>query len=577
MTTLGNAPPRATAPLWSPDGRTTIVEGLDRAAAAGRRLVFLDGDLTPQVLTMAELARWSAGRARVLIGRFGVVPGERVCVFGPTSPALLATLLGIWRAGAVAVVLPMPRRLDAASLRREVASRVAAAQSRLVLASAGLTGAGPAGAELTAPAAAGLPGVTVVTDDALRGGGTAALPAGPGPDDVALLQFTSGTTATSRAVALRHGQMVANPAQVYHLVGMEPGDTVVSWLPLYHDMGVMTLVGAIAAGLNPCVLATETFINRPAVWLRAVAAYHAAITVAPNFAYGLAASHLALDPSPLDLSSLRCVVNGAEVVDRRTLERFVAAAAPRGLAPEAMCPMYGLAEATLAVSLTLPGEPARFLRVARDALEDGRVVEQAADGGRDLACCGAPLPGTAVVVTDEAGRQLPERTVGEVRVLGPGVVGRYWTPDGSPHPQPMCDAEGRLATGDLGFLSDGELYLCGRKKDMVIVGGRNLYPEDYESLAERVPGVRTGNVMAFALPGSERMVVVAETRLAAAEAEAAGHQILDTLRRELSYAPHEAVLVRAGSLPKTSSGKRCRQRCRSEYQQGQLSIVAVAR
>jgi fatty-acyl-CoA synthase len=240
--------------------------------------------------------------------------------------------------------------------------------------------------------------------------------------------------------------------------------------------------------------------------------------------------------------------------------------------------MYGLAEATLAASITVPTEPARFLRVERDALEAGRVVTQFDErGGRDVACCGRPLPGSTVTITDESGQALPEGTVGEIRVLGPGVVGRYWTPDGSAHPDAMCDAEGRLMTGDLGFMREGELYVCGRKKDMIIVGGRNLYPEDYEFLAEQVPGVRAGNVMAFGLVDAERMVVVAETRLSGTDAVAVGQQVLDAARRELSHAPYEVVLVPPGSLPKTSSGKRRRQRCRSDYLQGTLKVVAAVR
>lgn len=567
---VDRSPPAPATPSWSGSpaiGDTTVWEGLRRAARAGRLLVFLDDQLRPEQIPFADLVESSEQRARALIGRFGVAPGDRVCLFGPTSPALIASLLAVWRVGAVSVVLPVPRRLDVASLRSDLAGRVAAAHSRLVLASPGL------GPQL----AAELPGVTVVEPDQLSGV-PGRLPAEPHPADPGLLQFTSGTTSASRAVAVRHGQMVGNPSSVIELVGVGPGDTLVTWLPLYHDMGVMGLVGSIASGLNLCVLATQTFIHWPGAWLQAVSTYRGTITVAPNFAYGLAARLLTLGRARPDLSSLRCMVNGAEMVDRTTVESFVAAAAEHGMAPEVLCPMYGLAEATLAVSVTRPTVPVRFLRVDREALEDGRVVAQDGPAGsRDLASCGTSLPGTAVVVTDGAGRAVPDGTVGQIRVAGPGVVGHYWTPDGSPHPEPMCDRDGRLLTGDLGFVHDGELYVCGREKDMVIVGGRNLYPEDYESLAEQVPGVRAGNVMAFGQPDTGRMVVVAETRLAAPEAAALGRQVLDTLRRELSYAPQEAVLVRAGSLPKTSSGKRRRQRCRSDYQQGRLSVVAVVR
>jgi fatty-acyl-CoA synthase len=549
-------------------GETTVVESAARAARAGRRLVFLDEELRPREIPLADLVAEAERRARGLVGRYGVAPGDRVCVFGPTTPALIGTLLAIWRAGAISVVLPIPRRLDATTLARDLRNRVSAAHSRLVLTSPGTA----------ALLQAELAGVTVAEHDWVDDVPGVTLPPEPDPFDIGLLQFTSGTTSTARAVAVRHGQMVGNPRQVIEQVGVVPGQVVVSWLPLYHDMGVMSMVGSIGAGLDLYLMGTETFIRRPAAWLHALSTYRAALTVAPNFAYGLAAMHLELNASALDLSGLRCAVNGAEAVDRATLQRFVAAAGRHGAPSTSMCPMYGLAEATLAVSVTQPSTPARFLRVDRDALADGRVRPVPDDtAGRDLACCGAPLSGSAVVITDEDGRDLGADAVGEVRVSGPGVVGRYWTADGSPHPQPMCDGDGRLMTGDLGFVHDGELYPCGRLKDMVIVGGRNLYPEDYELLAEQVPGVRFGNVMAFALAGTERMVVVAETRTKGPEAEAVGRQLMDTLRRELSHAPHEAVLVRPGSLPKTSSGKRRRQRCRADYEQGRLDIRAVVR
>jgi fatty-acyl-CoA synthase len=567
-TNVDHVPSTALAP-WTgavEDDETTVVESLRRAAAAGRQLICLDDRLRPQYIAFTDLLDWSDAGARALVGRFGVAPGDRVCVFGQTTPAMLAALLAIWRAGAMTVVLPVPRRLDAASLAGDLASRVAAARSRLVLCPSGL------GAEL----AAGLPATVVEFND--LSGVACRLPAGPQPADPGLLQFTSGTTAAGRAVAARHGQMVRNPATGFDLIGMRPGDTFVSWLPLYHDMGIMTMIASIDRGLNLCLMATQSFIQWPGTWLQAITTYHGKVIAAPNSAYGVAATILALGRSSVDLSSVRCAVNGAEMIDRQTVQRFVAAAAKHGMAPEAMCPMYGLAEATLGVSITRPFEPARFLRVNRASLEGGRVLVQSdAAGGRDLASCGRPLPGTAVVVTGDDGQAVPAGEVGEIRVAGPSVVGRYWTPDGSPYPEPMCDVEGRLMTGDLGFVHDGELYVCGRKKDMVIIAGRNLYPEDYELVSEQVPGIRAGNVMAFVLPGTERMVVVAETRLPTADAAALGQRLLDTLREELSYAPHEAVLVRPGTLPKTTSGKRRRQQCRADYQQGRLDIVAVVR
>jgi fatty-acyl-CoA synthase len=342
-------------------------------------------------------------------------------------------------------------------------------------------------------------------------------------------------------------------------------------------MGIISWVGTVSAGLDLCMMSTGTFIRDPGVWMRAVSAYRGTMTAGPDFAYGLAARLLALRSSGLDLSSLRCAVSGSEAVDPATVRGFLSLGRAHGLAAGALCPMYGLAEATLDVTVTDPGTEVACVSAERDSLDPGRTMRRADNGdGRELVSCGVPLPGTEVLITDEDGQPLPEGTVGEIRVSGPGVVPGYWTADGSPHPRPVRDPEGRLMTGDIGFLEAGELYICGRQKDMIVAGGRNLYAEDYEAVAEQVPGVRRGNVIAFSIPGSERMVVVAETPMQPDRAARLGEEILAVLRQQLSYSPHEAVLVPPGTLPKTSSGKRRRQNCRELYERGELAVLAVA-
>lgn len=546
----------------------TVLEGLDRAGRAGRVLTFLDEAQRPQSVPFTDLVAGSDEQATALIGRHGVVPGDRVCFLGETTPALLSALLATWRAGAVTVVLPLQRRsvpMDA--VLAEVERRMSAAHSVLLIA------APPFDQALSGR----LPGRAVASLGELRDDPGVTLPAPPVPGDLALLQFTSGTTATARGVPVTHGQMVGNPDAVFQLVGIEPGDVYVSWLPLYHDMGIISWAGAISTGLNLCMTGTGTFARDPAVWMRAVSAYRGNVTAGPNFAYGLAARLLALRSSGLDLSSLRCAVSGSEAVDPATIRGFASLGQAHGLRAEAPCPMYGLAEATLDVTVTDPGRQVTFVSAERDSLDPGQTVRRLQEGtGREFVSCGVPLPGTQVIITDEDGGQLPAGTVGEIRVAGPGVVSGYWTPDGSPHPQPVRDRNGRLMTGDIGFLDAGELYICGRQKDMIVTGGRNLYAEDYEAVAEQVPGIRRGNVIAFSIPGSERMVVVAETPMQGGRAERLGGDLLATLRDQLSHCPHEAVLVRPGTLPKTSSGKRRRQSCRVLYEHGELDILAVA-
>jgi fatty-acyl-CoA synthase len=548
--------------------KKTILEGLDRAARAGRVLTFLDEDQRPRAVPFTDLAAGSDEQARALIGRHGVSAGDRVCFLGETTPALLCALLATWRAGAITVVLPLQRRsVPPDVVLGEVERRMSAAHSALLIA------APPFDQALSGR----LRGREVVSLGELRDYPAITLPAPPVPGDLALLQFTSGTTAAARGVPVTHGQLAGNPDAVYQMVGVGPGDVYVSWLPLYHDMGIISWAGAISTGLNLCMTGTGTFVRDPGVWMRAVSAYRGNMTAGPNFAYGLAARLLALGTSGLDLSSLRCAVSGSEAVDPATVRGFTSLGRAHGLRSEALCPMYGLAEATLDVTVTDPGSQVTCVSAERDSLDPGRTVRHSQeDSGRELVSCGIPLPGTQVVITDEEGHQLPAGTVGEIRVTGPGVVPGYWTPDGSPHPRPVRDPQGRLMTGDIGFFDAGELYICGRQKDMIVTGGRNLYAEDYEAVAEQVPGIRRGNVIAFSIPGSERMVVVAETPMQAERAQRLGGELLATLRAELSHCPHEAVLVRPGTLPKTSSGKRRRQSCRALYEHGELDILAVA-
>jgi len=542
--------------------RFSITESL-AAQPADRPLIYLDDDMRPHRLTLGELRERADMVASSLRHRYGVGPGDRVCIFGRTSLESLAAIFGIWRAGATVTVLPLSRRSDPSELQATLARRVVAAQAALVLTDLP-TAADLAGlAELPAP---------VADFASVCSSLPAALPPPPGPDQVALLQFTSGTTALPRAVAVRHGQLMANAQALFGSGDLPPDAGFVSWLPLYHDMGIIMLTGAIALGYTAHVMDTQTFSARPGAWLEAIATYRAAVTAAPNFAFGLAGYYLSMGRGRHDLSSLRVAWNGAEPIDPVALASFSDIAAEYGMPRSAMCPSYGLAEATLAVTLGRYNELYRTVTVDRAALEDG-VVRQVPDG-RTFVDCGTPISDTTVTITDADGNPLSDGEVGSIRVQGPCVVDRYWTPDGSPHQIELTDDHRRLITGDLGFVLDGRLYVCGRQKDMIIVGGRNLYPEDFEFTTERIRGVRLGNVMAFSLPDSEHMVVVAETTLRGEAAAELTRTVSDTLTAELAYTPHDVVLVAPGTLPKTTSGKRQRNTCRQQYRDGTLTVRA---
>lgn len=253
-----------------------------------------------------------------------------------------------------------------------------------------------------------------------------------------------------------------------------------------------------------------------------------------------------------------------------------AAGCGAGFKPSAMCPTYGLAESTLAVTLTGP-EPVRVERVSTEGLEETRGTFRPPDPrggeGRPLVSCGRPI-GTEVAIKDEGGGVLGPGAVGEICVRGPSVMqGYWWDPEGT------ADVlwDGWLHSGDLGFREAGDIFICGRIKDVIFVGGRNLYAEDYEFWVERVPGVRRGNVIAFALPECERMAMVAETGLPTEEARDLADRILDPLRKNLARIPQEVVVVPSQTLPKTSSGKRQRRACRERYESGALPVLAVAK
>ncbi len=396
------------------------------------------------------------------------------------------------------------------------------------------------------------------------------------PDGLAYLQFTSGTTARSRAVALTHKQVLAQIASMAMVTGGTIEDVVMHWLPLFHDMGLILTLGAISHGARVALLPPEEFLARPGAWMDSISTYGGTFTVAPNFAYGLAARDLHAKPRELELTQLRIAGNGAEPIDADTMYGFAEVAAGYGFRPEAICPMYGLAEATLAVASSLPGEPVQEVWVSREQLEQNGTVQEVApdsDGARRLLACGPPVPRTKLRIVGEGGQDLPGGQVGEILVRSPSVMSNYWQdPEATAE---TIDNDGWLHTGDLGFIAHGELVVCGRIKDMIVVGGRNLYPEDYEQCAVNVEGVRRGNVIAFGIPEQERMVVVAESRAQDGEGAAVATATMRLLTRRLSHAPHEVMLVPPGTLPKTSSGKVQRGVCRRRYLDGELPAIAT--
>lgn len=547
-------------------GVETIPAALAQAAGASKSITVLDADLGGDRVTHAELFEKAVRIGRGLRGA-GLDPGARVAVLASTSHELLAVLFGIWAAGGVPVVIPLPRRADdLEAYRVDVAWRVQfSGAALLVVADAyapyvDLPEPGPADIRVVSQILALPPTAEEVT---------------VAPDDVALLQFTSGTTSSPRVVTLTHRQILSNLASLARALGWDSDrDVMVSWLPLFHDMGLIgLLLGSVAIGVDLILLPTEEFLARPGAWVEAMSRYRGTMTISPNFGYALAARFLEAGPRDVDLSAIRLAGNGAEPIDYDTLDNFARAAAPYGFDPRAMRPMYGLAECTLGVSVMPTDEAVRVTWVSRDELETTGAVHEVPASRRDarpVVCCGRPLPGVEVEVRDGGDRALGRDVVGEICVRSPGVMLGYWK---DPAATQDVLRDGWLRTGDLGFLRDEGLYVCGRLQDVIVVGGRNLYPEEYEFWTERTEGVRRGNVIAFALPERDRMIVVAETALQGEAAAAVGHRVYRMLSEHLGRNPEEVVMVRPGTLPKTSSGKRRRSACRLLYVQDRLRPV----
>jgi fatty-acyl-CoA synthase len=548
----------------------TIPKILDDRAASPRGITFLGED--------TETLRWSYGDlgdvARRAIGGLhdlGVRQGDRVGVLGSTTPDLVAAIFGCWCAGAIAVPLAVPLRLTSVdALTDEVRSRAEKAEISVLAVDDNIRPLVPV--DGVAP--------KVVNLSELKGADRDF--AEVDPDAPALIQFTSGSTARPKGVVLSHRSLITNGHAARDHVGMSTDDVCVSWLPLYHDFGLIGLtLWPVVHDMATYLMAPETFIGSPKRWVNAMSKYGATITAAPNFAYGLAARALrsARDDS-IDLSSLRVAANGAEPVDIDTMEQFKAAAhdAGTGFDPRALIGVYGLAECTLGVAAPRPLDPPPPWWVDGHKLATEGIVEEVdagSDGGRPLVSVGYAIPGVEVAVMSPAGDRLPDGVVGEVCVRTEHAMLGYWN---DPEETSVAMAAGWVRTGDLGVMGPDGLYITGRLKDMIIVAGRNLYPEDAERAASAIPGVRKGNAVAFGIArrAREGLVVIAETRLVGEEAARLAKQIATEVRQALRVAADHVVLLVPGSLPKTPSGKLQRNLTRTLYEAGQFVSNAVA-
>ena len=406
-------------------------------------------------------------------------------------------------------------------------------------------------------------------------------------NDLALLQYTSGSTGDPKGVRLTHANLLANMRSIAEVVQITSSDVVVSWLPLYHDMG---LIGAwltmLLHGVRLVVMSPLAFLTRPERWVQAISKHKGTLTAAPNFAFELCVrkiSDKALEG--VDLSSWRASLNGAEPVNPETLERFIARFSGYGFRQEAMLPVYGLAEASLAVTVPPLHRGPKVDRVERETFAtEGHAVETAAEDETSIGfvSSGMPIPGHEVIIVDKDGREVPERMEGFLWFRGPSATSGYY--DNAEATAKLFDggpqvAEGEcpwVNSGDRAYVADGEIYITGRVKDIIIKGGRNLYPHEVEELASRAQGVRRGCVVAFGLKGAEtgteKLVVVAETREEDKKKRAAiAASINEAVARGLGLPPDRVELIPPGNIPKTSSGKLRREETKQLYLAGILN------
>ena len=545
-------------------------------------------------LTFGELYA-AAQRCAAELARRGVPAGGRVALMLPTSRAFFVSYAGILLAGAIPVPIYPPFRADRIE---EYAARQSAILNNAEVCLLLTFRRAEAVAHLLKPRVRSLAGV--LDAEMLIDAADKAPPPAPGVppahlmghrvrkgSDIALLQYTSGSTGDPKGVVLTHANLLANMRAIGEAVQLSPDDVGISWLPLYHDMG---LIGAwltlLHFGVPLAVMSPLAFLTRPERWLQSFHKHRGTIAAAPNFAYELCVRKIAdKDIQGVNLSSWRAALNGAEPVNPETLERFAKRFAPYGFRREAQLPVYGLAEASLGVTIPPLNRAPLVDRVEREVFaSQSRAVPASPDDAAAISfvSSGRPLPRHEVRIVDDQGNEVPDRTEGFLWFRGPSVTsGYYRNPAATNLLMPMGTEtqNGEYAwvnSGDRAYRADGEIYVTGRVKDIIIKGGRNIYPHEVEELAARADGIRKGCIVAFGLTdedtGTEKLVVVAETREGdTAKRAAIASSVTELVTGGLGLPPDRVELIPPGSIPKTSSGKLRREETKQLYLSGTLS------
>ena len=554
----------------------TLGEALDYAAGGARGLNFHDprGALI-RTYSYAELRRDALDAAYRLIAR-GVRPHDRIALLAETGPDFAAAFFGAIYAGAWPVPLPLPTSFGGREAYiDQLAVQLASSEPCMLLYPRELETMAAA-----APQARGIEGVAFET--------MAEAPAEPadlpraGADDIAYLQYSSGSTRFPHGVIITHRALMSNLAA--HSIGMKvgEGDRCVSWLPWYHDMGLVgCLLSPTANQVSTDYLKTEDFARRPLAWLDLISRNPGTtLSYSPTFGYDICARRMSSQTKAsdrFDLSRWRVAGNGADMIRPDVMQAFVDAFAEAGFQASAFLPSYGLAEATLAVSIMPPGEGIVVELVEETELSGGgSSVLGRPQRYRAVVNCGKAALGMEIAVRDEDGNPLPERAIGKVWCHGPSVMTGYFRDDAATH---ACLVGGWLDTGDMGYLSDGYIYIVGRAKDMIIINGKNHWPQDIEWAVEQLPGFKAGDIAAFAITtpgGEETPAVLVQCRASDPEERA---RLRDEIRervRAITGMNCVVELVPPKTLPRTSSGKLSRSKARNLYLSGEIELYDLA-
>lgn len=548
---------------------------LQANARDDRSLIFVDGEEQQTTLSFAQLQRRALGLLGTLQRR-GLRAGDAVILFVQDN----AQLLEMFWACALGGLVPVPLAVGNADEHRRKLFRVFAQFDRAWVYSDARTWERMDAFAAAQGFAALWPTMQArfLPLGSLPSDGVAGTPLARRPDDIAFIQFSSGSTGEPKGVVLTHGNLTANIASIIAAARMGADDVALSWMPLSHDMGLIGFhLAMLAAGITHAIMRTELFARRPLLWLSKATELRATLLCSPNFGYRhFLKQHASRAQQAYDLSAVRLIFNGAEPISVELCEEFTATMAAHGLAANAMYPVYGLAEASLAVSFPEPGAPLRTVHIDRAALNPGSAVQRLEAGApraSALVKLGRAVPDTEIRIADADGAALADGSLGRVLIRGDNVTRGYFR--NAAETARVRSADGWLDTGDLGFIADGELVIAGRAKDIIFVNGQNWYPADLEKLAEQLADIDTNRIAVAGVhdrrSGAEDLAVFLLHRGNLPEFVPLAGAVRTLLNQQTGLEIRHLVPV--SKLPKTTSGKLQRHLLAKRFEAGEFDAV----